>query len=210
MVFASTSEVYAGTLFHFGLSFPTPESTPLAIPELGQARTSYMLSKLYGEALCHHAAVPYTIVRPHNVYGPRMGVAHVVPELLERAHSAVGGELEVYSPEHRRTFCYVTDAIELIRRAAEEPACEGETLNVGVEDPELTIRELAQLILQVVGKQLKLVAGPETPGSPARRVPDMGRARRLVAFEPSVAVRDGVERTYAWYRANVFDRAIGR
>ena len=49
-----------------------------------------------------------------------MGLSHVIPELLERAHAAPdGGELEVFSVDHRRTFCYVDDAVELIARALE-------------------------------------------------------------------------------------------
>ena len=62
------------------------EDTPLTVADLERPRTSYMLSKIYGEALCRYSGLPFTIVRPHNVYGPRMGMAHVVPELLDRAH----------------------------------------------------------------------------------------------------------------------------
>src|SRR5260370_36313409 len=94
LVFPSTSEVYAGTLQYFGMPFPTPETTPLAITDLAQPRASYMLSKIYGEALCQHAGVPFTIVRPHNVYGRRMRMAHAVPERLNRTHqNPTGGKL---------------------------------------------------------------------------------------------------------------------
>jgi nucleoside-diphosphate-sugar epimerase len=165
-----------------------------------------MLSKVYGEAACHYAELPFTIVRPHNIYGPRMGLSHVVPELLQRVYGAdEGGTLEVFSPRHQRTFCYVDDAVELIRRAAESDACEGETLNVGAEEPEIAIVELAQLIAAVVGKQLKIVPGGDTAGSPPRRRPDMKRTRSLTGFEPVISLREGIERTYEWYRVNVFE-----
>jgi UDP-glucose 4-epimerase len=204
-VFPSTSEVYAGTLEHFGLPLPTPESTPLALPDLRRPRTAYMLSKIYGEALCEHAGVPFTILRPHNVYGPRMGLSHVVPELMERAHDARDNEvLEVFSIDHRRTFCYVDDAIALLTAAAVAPECDGETLNLGSEGPEITIGELAAMITDVVGKPLRIVGGPETEGSPLRRFPDMRRTIALTGYRPRVALREGVERTYAWYRGNVF------
>jgi nucleoside-diphosphate-sugar epimerase len=204
-VFTSTSEVYAGTLQHYGLPFPTPESTPLALPDLASARTCYMLSKIYGEAACQHAGVPFTILRPHNVYGPRMGLAHVVPELLERAHNAAEGDiLEVFSIEHRRTFCFVDDAVEILRRTAESSACEGQTLNVGVQMPEIPIGELAEMVLDVVGKRLRIVAAPDASGSPRRRCPDMRRTSDLTSYEPRILLREGLERTYAWYRANVF------
>src|SRR5262249_42666036 len=132
LIFPSTSEVYAGTLQYFGMPFPTPETTPLTVTDLAQPRTSYMLSKIYGEALCHHADVPFTIVRPHNVYGPRMGMAHVIPELLKRAYQApTGGRLSVSSADHKRTFCYVDDAVEFIVRLAEAPTGLSGTFNIG-------------------------------------------------------------------------------
>ena len=56
--FLSTSEVYAGSLERIELPLPTPESAPLVVPDLSRPRTSYMLSKVYGEALCHHAESP--------------------------------------------------------------------------------------------------------------------------------------------------------
>lgn len=204
-VFASTSEVYAGTLEHFTLPIPTPPTTPLALPALDRPRTSYMLSKLYGEAMCHQAGLPFTIVRPHNVYGPRMGLAHVVPELLQRTHEATDGRLEVFSVEHTRTFCFVDDAVELVALAAQSPACLGETLNVGREAPEVTIGELAALIVSVVGKELEIVPRPATPGSPARRCPDMSRTVELTGYRPQVGLEEGVRRTYEAYRSQVFE-----
>ena len=74
LVFASTSEIYAGTLKYYGMEIPTPEDTPLAITPLDSPRTSYMLSKIYGEALLYQSDIPFTIIRPHNFYGPRMGM----------------------------------------------------------------------------------------------------------------------------------------
>ena len=64
-----------------------------------------MLSKIYGEAMCMHSAIPYLIIRPHNIYGPRMGMAHVVPQLIQKANKELNnGKLNVYSLEHTRTF----------------------------------------------------------------------------------------------------------
>src|SRR5262249_43515107 len=90
-VFTSTSEVYAGSLLHLNMPVPTPEDFPLALPALDHPRTSYMLSKVYGEALVVHSGLPFTVLRPHNIYGPRMGLLHVIPQLLEKAHLAKPG-----------------------------------------------------------------------------------------------------------------------
>lgn len=208
-LFTSTSEVYAGTLRHFTLTFPTPETTPLALTDLAQPRTSYMLSKIYGEALCCHSGVPFSIVRPHNIYGPRMGMAHVIPELLKKAYDCENGDgLEVFSPNHSRTFCYVSDGIEMIKRVAETPACLNKTLNVGNQKPEVPIRDLAGLILKILDKDLKIVTKPETPGSPLRRCPHMTNTFELTGYQPIVGLEKGIELTYGWYKKNIFEKQV--
>jgi len=208
VVFTSTSEVYAGSLGLSMLPLPTPETAPLALPRLDEPRTSYLLSKLYGEALCLQSGLPVTVVRPHNVYGPRMGLAHVIPELLQRAHETpAGGTLEVFSVEHRRTFCYVDDAVEMIARAAESSRCAGEVLNVGREAPEVRIGDVAQTVRDTVGKPLEIRALPPTPGSPERRCPDMSKTSELTGHAAGVGLEDGIRLTYAWYADRLFATA---
>lgn len=205
-VFASTSEVYAGLLENFSLPIPTPEAVPLGLPDLKHPRTSYMLSKIYGEALCQQSGLPFTLVRPHNFYGPRMGLSHVVPELLKRAYAAKDGDsLEVFSVDHRRTFCFIEDAVTMLELAASSERCLGETLNLGTQSPEVTIGELAERIIGAVGKRLTIVPRPATPGSPARRCPDMSKTAELTGYRARISLEEGIARTFAWYRANVFD-----
>jgi UDP-glucose 4-epimerase len=207
-VFASTSEVYAGTLELGSLPVPTPEDVPLTVPDVSRPRTAYMLSKIYGEALTMQADVPATVLRPHNVYGPRMGMAHVIPELLERAHSAPDGRtLEVYSVDHRRTFCFVSDAVEMAIRAAEAPDGVGKTLNLGSQGPEIPIGELAEMVIEVVGRKLETEPLPAHPGSPPRRCPDMTRMTDLTGYTAAVSLSDGLRQTYDWYRDTVFAAA---
>lgn len=205
-VFASTSEVYAGTLALGTLPLPTPEDAPLTVPDPRLPRTSYMLSKIFGEAMSFQSGLPVTVVRPHNVYGPRMGLAHVIPELLQRAHSTPdGGSLGVYSVEHRRTFCHVSDAVEMFSRAAVAAEGAGETLNVGKQAPEISIGDLAGLIVEVVGRRLEIEPLDPHPGSPARRCPDMTRTTEVTGYVAEMSVEDGVRDTYDWYRRNVFE-----
>jgi len=204
-VFASTSEVYAGSLELSLLPVPTPETAPIALPSLAHARTSYMLSKLYGEALCLQSGLPVTLVRPHNVYGPRMGLAHVIPELLQRAHETPdGGTLGVFSVDHRRTFCYVDDAVEIVSRVAQSPHCVGEVLNVGSQRPEVRIGDLARVVLEIVGREATIEPLAPTPGSPSRRCPDVSKATELTGHEAKVSLEQGIRSTYAWYRERVF------
>jgi nucleoside-diphosphate-sugar epimerase len=206
-VFASTSEVYAGTLQHYGLPFPTPETVPLTIPDVAHPRTSYMLSKIYGESLCLQSGLPVTIVRPHNVYGPRMGMSHVVPELMKKVWSApAGSELEVFSVDHQRTFCYVEDAVTLITRAAAAPEGKGTTVNIGTQEPEVTMGQLAVAVMAAVGKELPVKAMPVHPGSPPRRCPDVALVDRITGHGTRVPLSEGLSRTFAWYRDNVFTK----
>ncbi len=204
-VFASTSEIVAGTLLQYGIDIPTPETTPLCVPDPSDVRHTYLLSKLYGESLCHHSGLPFTCVRPHNVYGPRMGLVHVVPELAKKVLALPeGGELEVFSADHRRTFCYVDDAVEIMARLMTGgDDCQG-VFNLGTQDPEVTIREMAQAVVDKIGKHVKLVDGPVMTGSPTRRCPDMGKTTAACGFTSQVSLAEGVGRTLDWYNEHVF------
>lgn len=200
-VFASTSEVYAGTLESFTLPIPTPESTPLATTPLERPRTSYMLSKIYGEALCHQSGIDFTILRPHNIYGPRMGMSHVIPELLKKAHQATNHtQLEVYSVDHSRTFCFIEDAVEMIKESATSAACLNATLNIGRKAPHIHIGQLAHLICKTTRKSLQIIAKPSTVGSPQKRCPDMAETYRRLAYRPKFNLETGLQITYDWYR----------
>jgi len=204
-VFASTSEVYAGALFHHGLEFPTPETVSLTLTDLKHPRTSYMLSKIYGEALCLQSGIPCTIVRPHNLYGPRMGLSHVIPELFQRASKLnTNEELDIFSGDDRRTFCYIEDGTSMIGELAESTNSVGEAFNVGVESPELSIRELAAKILATVGRVTSIRSGRKTPGSPARRCPSMKKTFATISYRPQYSIELGLAATYAWYKENVF------
>jgi UDP-glucose 4-epimerase len=204
-VFASTSEVYAGSHLAALLQFPTAEDSVIALPPLTAPRTSYMLSKLYGEALVLQSGVPAVIVRPHNVYGPRMGTEHVVPELMKRMREAgSGADLPIYSPGHSRTFCYVDDAVELIVRLASSPAAVGQAWNIGTESPEYTVMRVAEVVRGAVGADVRLVEGEETPGSPTRRCPSMTRTNEVTGYFTRTSLEEGVALTYSWYRQHVF------
>ena len=198
-LFASTSEVYAGTLRNGTLRIPTPENTTLILPPLHEPRTSYMLSKIYGEALCAQSRLPYTIIRPHNVYGPRMGNRHVIPQLLKKACETKESYLEVFSVEHTRTFCFITDAVEMIVELLATPNSVGKTFNIGTEKPEVPIKEVAQIIIDQIGKPLTIKPMPATEGSPERRAPDMSACFAVTNFSSKVSLEQGIAKCLEWY-----------
>jgi len=203
-VFASTSEVYAGTLNHYGLVFPTTESTPLTISYLHEARSSYMLSKIYGEAMCLHSELPVTIIRPHNFYGPRMGLSHVIPELMKKVVDSNNGVVDVFSVNHKRTFCYIADAVEMIQLLAEFDQTNNESYNIGNDDEEFTMGELAQQIIDLVGKNVVINPLFVTLGSPERRCPSITKLKETVPFKKKYPLEKDLQETFDWYSANVF------
>jgi UDP-glucose 4-epimerase len=209
LLFSSTSEVYAGTLENFNLIIPTKENSPLTVTELSRPRTSYMLSKIYGEAICHHSGLPFTIFRPHNVYGPRMGMSHVIPQQLYKAFQAKNGEsIEVPSGNQTRSFCYIDDAIEILFRMMNNNICKGKTLNLGAEKDEIKISDVVKMCWNINNKKVLPIYLPSTEGSPERRVPNMTETLKILGNINYTSLEDGIAYTHDWYLKNIFNSSI--
>jgi UDP-glucuronate decarboxylase len=203
LFFASTSETYAGGVTAGTLPVPTPEDVPLSVPDIRAPRFAYAASKILGEAAVIHTArargLRAVVGRFHNVYGPRMGADHVVPELSLRALRSEN-PFRLYGADQRRAFCYVSDAVEaMLRLTASEPAW-GQVVNIGNDSEETLIEDLARLVLREARFEPALDRVPAPPGSVARRCPDLGRLRALTGFVPKVSIEAGVRDTFAWYR----------
>ena len=202
VLFSSTSEAYAWTQRFHELPIPTPEDVPLSLTDLADPRSSYAGSKILGElavtCACQAFGKRFVIVRYHNVYGPRMGSEHVIPELFQRA---VGGQspLTVYSADHRRAFCYVSDAVEATAAAMRVRAADSATINIGNDREETLIGDLAERILAIAGVRAEIKPEPAANDPIARRCPDLSRARALLEFEPQVSLDEGLRLTLAWY-----------
>lgn len=201
LLFSSTSEVYAGTLEHFGIPIPTPETTPIALSDIFKTRTSYALSKLFGEAVLHassaNAAYRSIVVRYHNVYGPRMGYMHVIPELLDRMRKE--DEIEVFSPKHTRAFCFVEDAVRITLHLALYGEASG-VYNVGNSHCEITMLDLAKKIRSVGGFNCQLSGGRDNPGSPVRRCPDISKVQHELGSQTFCPLDTGLRETIEWYQ----------
>lgn len=203
LFFASTSETYAGGVAAGHLPVPTPETVPLGVPDVTAPRFAYAASKMLGEAAVIHTArargLRAVIGRFHNVYGPRMGADHVIPELSLRA---LRGEnpFRVFGAEQRRAFCHVADAVEAMTRLMATEAAWGQVVNIGNDTEETPIEDLVALILKTARVQPVVERRPAPPGSVPRRCPDIGRLRALTGFAPKVSLESGVAETFAWYR----------
>ncbi len=192
--FSSSSENYAAGVDHGFVSVPTPEDVILSIDDIELPRWSYAASKIAGESAVFGAArlAKFTpiVVRFHNVYGPRMGPTHVIPELMERAKKRVD-PFPVYGVDQTRSFLYVEDAgralVTLLRAAL---VGKGGIYNIG-SPVETRISELAQMIFDVSGFFPRVDAKPAPPGSVQRRVPKIDKLTAL-GFAPKTALQDGI------------------
>lgn len=199
LLFSSTSEAYAWTQQFHPLPIPTPEGVPLALTDLANPRSSYAGSKLFGElAVTQYARIhgfPASIVRYHNVYGPRMGHEHVMPQLYRRALSGES-PLTVYNAGHRRAFCHISDAVAgtlAVLRAGSG------TFNLGNDQAEVSMGDLARLILAKAGRPTDIVDAPAAHDPITRRCPDLTRARTELGYQPRVGLEEGLDDLLAWY-----------
>jgi UDP-glucuronate decarboxylase len=201
LLFASTSEVYAWTQSFHALPYPTPENVPLAITDVAEPRASYAGAKIFGELAvvhgCRAAGLPYAVVRYHNVYGPRMGNEHVVPQLLARA-AAGENPLVVRSARHVRAFCYVSDAVAATIAAMRWSG--SGTFNIGNDEEPVTIGDLARRLVAVAGVTARVVDEAADARDPIpRRCPDISRARAQLGYKPAVTLDRGLALTHGWY-----------
>ncbi len=194
-VYAGSSEAYAGTVSTFGWPVPTAEDVPLCISDPSNLRWSYGGSKLHGEVLvtaaCHQYAKDYTIIRYHNVYGPRMGDKHVVPDFLERMKDGV---YSLYGHSDTRSFIYIDDAVRATLMLAECAGAANQTVNVGSEN-ELQIVDIGKMLLQLAGIDAEIELHDSPQGSVARRAPDISKLKGLVGFREEISLADGLRRT---------------
>jgi dTDP-glucose 4,6-dehydratase len=194
---ASTSEIYGDPLEH-----PQKETYVGNVDTIGP-RGVYDEAKRYAEALtmAYHRVhgVDTRIVRIFNTYGPRMRLAdgRVVPNFI--AQALRGEPLTVYGDgSQTRSFQYVSDLVDGIYRLLESNY--NDPVNIGNPD-EMSILQFAQAVNEVVGNQAGIVFKNERiKGDPQTRQPDITRARTVLNWEPKIHLREGLERTIAYFR----------
>jgi dTDP-glucose 4,6-dehydratase len=196
---ASTSEVYGDPLVH-----PQPESYWGNVNPIGP-RGVYDEAKRFAEALtmAYHRAhgVDTRIARIFNTYGPRMRHhdGRVVSNFIVQALR--GEPITVYGDgSQTRSFTYVDDLVEGIHRLYQRGGAE--PVNVG-SDVEFTVRALAEQVIRMTGSRSVIQEEPLPMDDPRVRRPDLTRARAELGFEPKVKLIQGMERTIAYFRAEV-------
>jgi UDP-glucuronate decarboxylase len=196
---ASTSEVYGDPELH-----PQPETYRGAVNPIGP-RACYDEGKRAAETLFmdYHRMnrVKVRVARIFNTYGPRMHPydGRVVSTFIRQA--LTGEPLTIFGDgQQTRSFCYRDDLIDgLIRlmNAADEVTG---PINLGNEH-EYTVRQLADMVLELTGSRSELVLQPLPTDDPVRRQPDISLAKRVLGWEPTTELREGLTRTIAWFRS---------
>ncbi len=196
MLQASTSEVYGDPTVH-----PQREDYWGNVNPIG-LRSCYDEGKRVAETLCfdYHRQnqVDIRVVRIFNTYGPRMLLddGRVVSNFVVQALK--GDDITVYGDGMQcRSFCYVSDLIAGLTAIMEQTRDVG-PINLG-NPVEFTIRELAELVIELTGSKSRIVARPLPQDDPRQRQPDITRVRELVGWEPKVQLREGLGATIAWF-----------
>ena len=188
---ASTSEVYGDPLVH-----PQPETYWGNVNPIGP-RGVYDEAKRYAEALTmaylRQQGVDTRIARIFNTFGPRMrpNDGRAIPTFLQQA--LTDRPLTVFGDgSQTRSFCYVDDLVSgliaLMESGVHEP------VNIGNPD-EMTLLEMAKLVVEVTESRSEIVYEALPVDDPQVRRPDIARARELLRWEPTVPIREGLERT---------------
>ncbi|MDQ3719254.1 MAG: NAD(P)-dependent oxidoreductase [Actinomycetota bacterium] len=210
LVYVSSSMV-----FERAASFPTRESDLASTPTPVSA---YGFSKLSGEVYCRalhdEHGLPFTICRPFNAYGPgelpddEPGIAHAVPDLINKV---LGGQrpLEIFgSGEQTRTLTHVDDIADGVVTAMVHPAGENEDFNISASE-EMTVAEIARVVWEACGEDagaFELEHGPSFEVDVQRRWPSVDKARDVLGWEARIGVREGIAQTVEWMRGQ---RAAG-
>jgi GDP-L-fucose synthase len=172
---------------------------------------AYAIAKIAGIKLCQAYAAEYgdkfISAMPTNLYGPNdnfdLASSHVLPALLRKAHEAkISGadELVVWgSGQPRREFLHVDDLADACVFLLEEYGS-SEIINVGCGE-DISIRDLATVICDVVGFEGKLTFDSSKPDGTPRKLLDISKLKAL-GWQPKIALREGLERTYEWFLQN--------
>jgi UDP-glucuronate decarboxylase len=198
---ASTSEVYGDPTVH-----PQKESYWGNVNTIG-IRSCYDEGKRGAETLIYDfqrsRGVNVRVVRIFNTYGPGMNPedGRVVSNFIIQALK--GEDITIYGDgSQTRSFCYRDDLVEGIIRLMDAPDNVSFPVNIG-NPGEFTIRELAEIVIELTGSGSKLVFMPLPQDDPTQRCPDINRAQEYLGWTPKIALRDGLEKTIEYFRTTI-------
>jgi NAD dependent epimerase/dehydratase len=196
VIHTSTSEVYG-----------TARKIPIDEGHQLQGQSPYSASKIGADKLAEafHLSfgLPVVTIRPFNTYGPRQSARAVIPTIVSQVFGARTIRLGNLQPT--RDLNYVSDTVAGFVQAAESPGAVGETINLGTGH-EISIGELARMIVRITGKDLPIITDNERVrperSEVERLCADNTKARELLAWQPAFTLEAGLARTIEWIKEN--------
>jgi len=201
LVYTSSSEIYGDPDAE---NIPTPETYWGNVNPVGP-RSCYDEAKRAGEAFANAYRIQHKldtrILRVFNTFGPRIRPGNlygrVIPRFIDQALQ--GDPLTVFGDgTQTRSFTYVTDMVEGLLMAAWVAEASGEVINLG-SHVETRIVDLARMVLGLTGSESEIEFHPLPVDDPKRRCPNVGKAKRLLGWEPKVSLEDGLKRAISWF-----------
>lgn len=200
-IIASSAEVYQEPD-----TVPTLEDVTLKIPSYSNPRYSYALSKIYTEYYSYHFSLQNnmntSIFRPHNVYGPDMGLQHVIPQFIMQFLQSDEENIDLLTKgpvDSTRAFAYVTDIVQGIK-LLEDTDESVDVFNIGTNEM-VTIREIIDNISTLLDKSFSISVDDQHLGSTPKRCPDIGKISSL-GYSPKISFNQGLSSTLDWYQKN--------
>ena len=191
-IYTSSSEVYASLVDGDPELCPTSEGVSVGFQEILNSRWSYGGAKLAGEiallAAGKQLGIPFSIIRYHNVYGPDMGLDHVIPDFISRARE---GRFELHGSENQRSFIYISDAISATLKIASSDVATNQIIHVGTMDM-ISMKILAKKIMMLANWSGEITDFPAPAGSTLKRCPDTTFLNSRVGFLPKVSLDEGL------------------
>ncbi len=160
------------------------------------------MAEVLGQSYAAEFGMKIAIARPYNAYGPRDHFdpekSHVIAALVRRVCSGEDPVLVWGDGKATRAFLYVEDFARGLLEVAEKYP-KADPVNIGSSE-EVSIRELAEKVVEAAGSKAKLVFDPTKPSGQPRRACDTSKAETLLKFRALVGLEEGLQRTVAWYR----------
>jgi len=197
LVHTSTSEVYGTARY-----VPIDENHPL------QGQSPYSASKIgadkIAESFYRSFDLPVAIIRPFNTYGPRQSARAVIPTIIMQALTKE--KIFLGSLHPTRDYTYVKDIVEGFIKVAESPKSVGGVINIG-SNFEISIGDLANKIISLIGKNAEIITDPARVRPQDSEVErlwcDSKKAKRLLGWEPTTSLKEGLKETIEWISDNI-------
>lgn len=190
-VYVSSSEVYGSARYT-----PMDENHPL-IPQ-----STYSVSKLAAERVVYtihkEHGLPAVVIRPFNSFGPNITQPYIIPEIITQLIDG-STEVKLGNINSKRDFTFVSDTARAIISSLVAEGIDGETINIGSERA-ITIKGLVKLIAGILSKDFSIIVDPSRfrPSDVETLICDYSKAFRLLGWQPTVSMKEGLEITVGW------------